>query len=265
MAPVNRNPCAPPTVALMFHAVGDGDLEGQPARYTLSKQQFADILTGISERDKSGVSAVLWRAGHPGVILTFDDGHRSNYTCAFPLLLEHKMCADFFVNPATVGTPGFVSWPELCEMHRQGMSIQSHGYDHRYLTDYTPQALRDSLSMSRLEIEDKVGAPVALLAPPGGRIPLGLGATAVASGFSAVFTSRPGFVRDTIRMRFQPRLAVTSNTSLTSAMRWVEGSLLPIGALAVRYTALAAAKRMLGNAIYERARMRLIRHDEMGT
>lgn len=252
------------TVALMFHAIGDGVVDGQHAYYTLPRQNFAAILADMANRGRSGVSAALWRDSRIGTILSFDDGHQSNYTDAFPLLFDYGMCADFFVNPATVGTPGFVSWAQLREMNRHGMSIQSHGYHHRYLTEYTPLGLRDNLRTSRLVIEDKIGGPVTLLAPPGGRVPPKLAETAKACGYSAVFTSRPGFVRDTHGSRLQPRFAVTSTTSLESVARWVDGALLPVVALVCRYAALAAAKRVLGNSIYDRARARLIQRDEVG-
>jgi peptidoglycan/xylan/chitin deacetylase (PgdA/CDA1 family) len=69
-------------------------------------------------------------AGESVVGLTFDDGRVSDYETAYPLLRELGWEADFFVNTATVGSKGFLSWSQIAEMHRGGMSIQSHGHDH---------------------------------------------------------------------------------------------------------------------------------------
>ena len=65
--------------------------------------------------------------------MTFDDGLASNAWAAGQLA-ERGDTADFFVNPSTVGTAGFLDWPTLRRMADAGMSIQSHGMHHRYLS-----------------------------------------------------------------------------------------------------------------------------------
>ena len=137
------------TVALMYHALGGarGPVAGQDPHYTLAADRFAAHLDLVGRRSGAGSSARDWLAGrgHAATILTFDDGHLSNFTLALPLLVEHAARADFFVNPGRVGEAGFADWRQLAEMARAGMSIQSHGWAHRYFTDMTPDALREDL------------------------------------------------------------------------------------------------------------------------
>lgn len=247
------------TVALMFHALAAGDLRGQDAHYTLAPRRFAEMLALLVADGHRAISGERWLAGEHGVVLTFDDGHVSNYSVALPQLIAQGMYADFFINPETIGSPGYLTWNQVRELHQHGMSIQSHGYAHRYLTSYSPAALLASLRASRLEIEERIGAPVRLLAPPGGRLPPDLEATALTCGFEAVFTSRPGFLRHMPERRLFPRMSVTADTSDERISRWAGGSMLAVGGQATRYALLAAAKRVLGDRGYERTRAALLR------
>lgn len=249
-----------PAIALMYHALAGVDDRGHDPHYTLGAEVFRQHLASIRALAGAAGSARDWldEGADLRAVLTFDDGHVSNHRLALPLLLEFGMRADFFVNPATVGQPGFVSWADLREMAAAGMSIQSHGYDHQYLTDLPPQRLRDSLSMARLEIEDRLGTPVTLLAPPGGRMPAGLALTATACGYARVFASRPGRLRARDPRPILPRMAVTAQCDDRTVQRWLSGNRAAIWRLQWRYRVLAAAKWVLGNALYERARSRAL-------
>ncbi|HSY40015.1 MAG TPA: polysaccharide deacetylase family protein, partial [Polyangia bacterium] len=185
------------TIALMYHALWTvaEDAAGADPHYAVALPRFAEQLALCQRIGGGAVSARDWLAGRAGVILTFDDGHVSNHRLGFPTLRAAGASADFFVNPAQVGTNGFATWPELREMAEAGMSIQSHGLDHRsYLTTLSPSRLRDDLRRARLEIEEKIGQPVTLLAPPGGRAPRDLERVAREVGYAHVFGSNPGTI-----------------------------------------------------------------------
>jgi len=249
-----------PSVALMYHALSGVDARGQDPHYTLSEAFFRDHLAQIAAQTGGGISARDWLESHAGAgaLITFDDGHVSNHRVALPALCEFGMRADFFINPASVGHPGFVDWSDLREMSASGMSIQSHGYDHQFLTDLSPKRLRESLYAARMEIEDRVGTPVSLLAPPGGRVPGNLLAIARECGYARVFASHPGRLRAHDERTILPRLAVTARCDSATVSRWLSGKRSALLRLQLRYHALAAAKRTLGNALYERTRARLL-------
>lgn len=71
------------------------------------------------------------------VLLTFDDGYRSMYTRAFPILLKYHMPGTFFVitHAQDAMFPGFMTWPEVQAMARAGMAMESHTYDLHYLVN----------------------------------------------------------------------------------------------------------------------------------
>lgn len=251
-------PGAAATIALMYHALsGPGSpLEGQDEHYSVSTARFAAQLALLARRG-GGVSARDWLSGtaRGAALLTFDDGHLSNYSLALPALLESRAGADFFVNPGRVGKPGFADWAQLREMSERGMSIQSHGWNHRYFTDLTTSELREDLWRSRRMIEDRLGCKVTLLAPPGGRMPERLAELAHDCGYSHVLSSQPGRIRDAAA-RVLPRMAVTANLHESTLDGWLDGR--GLGRARLRYATLGLAKRALGDRGYERLRARLL-------
>jgi peptidoglycan/xylan/chitin deacetylase (PgdA/CDA1 family) len=245
------------TIALMYHALWAvaEDMAGADSHYAVALPRFAEQLALCQRIGGGAVSARDWLSGRQGVILTFDDGHLSNHRLGLPALRAAGAAADFFVNPAQVGTSGFASWPELREMAEAGMSIQSHGLDHRsYLTTLSPSRLREDLRRARLEIEEKVGQPVTLLAPAGGRAPQNLERIAQEVGYTHVFGSTPAAIRRDGR-RTHGRFAVTAGLDPRAFESLLRGGRARLAAQ-LRHAVLALAKRALGDGMYERTRAR---------
>jgi peptidoglycan/xylan/chitin deacetylase (PgdA/CDA1 family) len=250
-------PAPSSTIALMYHAIGEGGAADADRHYTVARERFARQLGHCARLGGAVVSARDWLGGRPGVIFTFDDGDGTNHRVAWPLLAMAGATADFFVNPAQVGGPGYTTWAELRAMSDGGMSIQSHGLDHRvFLTDLPRPRLREDLRRARLEIEERVGRPVTLLAPAGGREPAHLVEVALEVGYTHVMNSKPGRVRPDDGPRLG-RLAVTAHLDDATLESWLRGGHALVAAEA-RYAVLALAKRALGDGVYQRVRARLL-------
>lgn len=249
-----------PVTALMYHAISAaGTPPGQDPHYTVAQEAFDRQLDALGRTHSLG-SARDWLQGAPhNVLVTFDDGHLSNYELAFPALQQRGISADFFVNPALVGSDGFATWAQLREMSDAGMSIQSHGYDHVYLTSLDEKKLRATLQAARVEISQHMGKPATLLAPPGGRMPPGLGDIVRECGYTHVLSSRPGRIAgNPSSQRILPRMAITAHTSVDLLEAWAGDRQGPMLRERLRYGSLAFAKKMLGDAGYERARARAL-------
>ena len=128
--------------------------------------------------------------GKQPVVLTFDDGRASDYGVAYPLLLEAGVRADFFVNTATVGRPGYLTWLEIATMHRSGMSFQSHGQDHVDLSRIPARELERQLKDSKRLLEDRLGCSVDFLAVPYGELNDRVLDVALQMGYRAICGSR---------------------------------------------------------------------------
>jgi peptidoglycan/xylan/chitin deacetylase (PgdA/CDA1 family) len=112
--------------------------------------------------------------------ITFDDGYESVYQEAFPVLQRLGMSATVFLTAGVVGAgrasggPGFegrpmLSWPEVREMQRQGLTIGAHTLTHPDLTTLPSGRVETEVRDSKLMIEDAVGVSVACFAYPYGR------------------------------------------------------------------------------------------------
>lgn len=251
----------PGITVLMYHAIGTaGRMEAADSRYTVSTARFAQQLAmlSVSEQPPSSVQRLLERGcSGRGVAVTFDDGHESNARAA-ELLAELGGSADFFVNPSTVGTPHHLSWPELRAMAAMGMSIQSHGWSHRYLDELPHEEVREDLLRSRHEIEQNVGHAVTLFAPPGGRQPARFAELALECGYLRVCSSRVDIWHGEPQAAEVPRIAVIDNTSAEQFWRWIMRDEREFSRQRLRNQVLRMAKRVLGNGRYEAVRGRLL-------
>jgi peptidoglycan/xylan/chitin deacetylase (PgdA/CDA1 family) len=69
------------------------------------------------------------------VVLTIDDGYRSTYEVAYPVLRKYGFPATVFLYSDFVGAPDALTWPQMKEMEGTGLiSIQPHSKTHANLT-----------------------------------------------------------------------------------------------------------------------------------
>jgi len=243
-------------IAYMFHAIGELESDDwADPHYSYSTDKFKEFLNSV----KSIVSLqfAIEHKLKEAVVVTFDDGHISNYYAAKYIHYKGIGSADFFINPDLVGKPYYMNWQQISELCGWGMSIQSHGLDHQYFPDCDDQELMRQLKESKRLIEENINQSISILAPPGGRFDKRTSKLASELGYRCIANSKPGWVSDVSRYHV-PRLAVLKNYSvqdLVSAQKPV--SLLVIK-LKVKYAILKVVKMLLGNRNYDKARFRLL-------
>ncbi|CAM3959553.1 Polysaccharide deacetylase [Roseateles saccharophilus] len=148
---------------------------------------------------------VAWRlAGAAGaslppraVVLTADDGHRSQFEVMAPLLRERNWPVTLFVYPSAISNAAYaMTWPQLRELAASPLvSVQSHTFWHpnllRERERMPPDAFRrfaaDQLTRSRSTLEQRLSRPVDLLAWPFGLSDEGLALQAAEAGYQAAF------------------------------------------------------------------------------
>ncbi|HCT84484.1 MAG: hypothetical protein DKM50_05570 [Candidatus Margulisiibacteriota bacterium] len=109
-------------------------------------------------------------------VVTFDDGNRSVYTIAYPIMRARNIPWTLFVYPTGIQAGpkhGFMSWAEVKEVSDHGATIGSHSYWHPFLTDYVKEKNPDKwlnlqIAQSRATIESHIGKQVQTFAVPFG-------------------------------------------------------------------------------------------------
>jgi len=237
----------------MFHAIGTEDqIAGADPHYAYSVSDYGLCLSKLGNVGslKDTLSSKLDKP-----IFTFDDGHASNYEAARILKFEFDGRADFFINPSTVNKPNYLTWSQIREMHDWGMSIQSHSYDHVYLSDLDRIAQKEQLSSSKKAIEDEISDEVAILAPPGGRYNQDTLSLLSELGYQHISISQPGRWSGA---SISPRIPVLRHTQvddLVGCNRMFSRYLLK---QVIKYRVTGLAKKALGNQSYDLLRAKLL-------
>ncbi|MEQ9463028.1 MAG: polysaccharide deacetylase family protein [Haliea sp.] len=151
----------------------------------LSARDFEQQLQYLTDNDHqtlamADVEAILAR-GEPipdkAVALTIDDGYRSVYDVAWPLLQRYRARATLFIYPDFIGGGKALSWAQLREMAASGLvEVQSHGMSHASLTplpgdnseDAYRARLRAELSAPKPRFQHQLGKAPAYLSYPYG-------------------------------------------------------------------------------------------------
>ncbi len=126
------------------------------------------------------------------VVITFDDGYQDNYQYAFPVLKKYHLTATFFVLPGLAGVDHFMTWDEIQEMEKGGMSFGSHSLTHPYLPEISEAEQRNQIRKSKELLEEKLGHPVACLAYPLGGFTEPIKKIVAKSGYQCACTTNRG-------------------------------------------------------------------------
>lgn len=174
MAPATAG--ADPLAILCYHEIGDGHDAISPD-FAVSQARLAEHLDWLVREGYHFVSlqqVLDARAGGKPlpakpVLLTFDDGYRSVYELAWPLLKKHHAPAVLAIvgswlesgDPVDVGDSKvprrhFMTWAELREMHASGLiEIASHTHDLHHGIAGNPQGNQEPAATTRAWLADK--------------------------------------------------------------------------------------------------------------
>jgi peptidoglycan/xylan/chitin deacetylase (PgdA/CDA1 family) len=231
--------------------------------YALDQRVFRSQLRSIAQRglqtprqwaefDTPSIEHPIW--------LTFDDGHQSNFSLAFPALAETGLTAVFFITTDRIGRPGFMSPEELRELRRAGMFIGSHGCSHRYLSDLPDGEILEEMTRSKASLETILGEDVPALSLPGGRGDGRLRSLATRAGYRHVFTSVMALADPAGDSLAWPRVALTNRQPADFLERLLDGDDSVLRRMARRAAGRRLVQRLLGNTLYDRLRGWLIAH-----
>lgn len=126
-------PVREPMPVLMYHHMVP---EGQDCNaMTITPGKFRADLDIILAKGYTPVLPGELAAGVPlpekPILITFDDGYRSNYDLVYPILREYgvKACISIIVLMPDLPTDNFCTWEQLREMTDSGLvEVGSHSY-----------------------------------------------------------------------------------------------------------------------------------------
>jgi peptidoglycan/xylan/chitin deacetylase (PgdA/CDA1 family) len=242
---------------LMYHSFGALPSQAADPLYCIPEELFRRQLRHLvdcgGELVPLGSSLKNQVPGKRTISLTIDDGDISILTTALPLLQEYGVPATVFLVTGLVGTPGFLSWQDVRECRRGGISFESHTHTHRNLATLSNSEIRQELLLSRQTLEDGLGEPVTGLALPGGSGNLSV-VTQLAreTGYGYLATSEWGYnegVCDPYRLE---RMSWMRTQSFPTFEQFVACDPAVLRRMKLRGEAIKIVKRCLGANLYEK-------------
>jgi peptidoglycan/xylan/chitin deacetylase (PgdA/CDA1 family) len=192
---------APPVPILAYHHIGAVPRgAAKPElwlRPTLLHRQLAAL-------DRAGYEAVtldrVWRAWHGAgslpahpVVLSFDDGYRSQYRSAAAQLRTYRWPGVLNLQLARLGARGGLTDAQVRAMIRAGWEIDAHSVTHPDLTKVSAKRMAAEVAGSREAIRSAFDVAADFFAYPYGRQDARVRAAVARAGFLGATTTRRAF------------------------------------------------------------------------
>jgi len=238
----------------MYHdvqpdAVAIEGVRPEQRTYTLDRSLFEAHLRAMGGVRSMTVGALVAAGCAPAeraVVLTFDDGHVSNYTEAFPAMAAAGVVGTFYVVAGRVGEATTLSWAQMAEMAEAGMEIGSHTLTHREPASLSEEELRHELRESKRVLEEGLGRPVVSLSSPTGFFNPRMCRIAREEGYTSLCFGHYGYVgqgSDPFRLN---RIAVKRSTPMGELERILAGDRQVVRRLRRAQMVRNGAKHLLG-------------------
>ncbi|WP_019603308.1 polysaccharide deacetylase family protein [Teredinibacter turnerae] len=172
-------------VVLQYHHIADSTPPSTSTSPALFKQHLDYLakhnyrVVSLAELQKLLDAAANGKSlPQKTVVITFDDGYKSIYDTAWPLLKKHHWPFAVFVNsePHDEKKPLFMSWEQLKELHKSGVTIANHTDSHSHLirrrANESPTAFNErrlkEITFAQGRIKKEIGSAPKFFAYPFG-------------------------------------------------------------------------------------------------
>jgi peptidoglycan/xylan/chitin deacetylase (PgdA/CDA1 family) len=227
---------------LLYHHIADaprGDGR-ESAAYTVSPKSFNAQMEWLHKHGYHAITpqkvSEALRGGKPlpakPVLISLDDGWIDQYALGFPILQRHGLTATFFVYPSGIALDKsdgvYMTWPQLLNLIRQGMDIQSHSISHPDLTTLSPQEAHREILESKAILESHLNRPVIAFAYPFGKYNDSVIAIVKAAGYRCALGTEAGTTQAPANLYSLKRIQITYGDTLDDFVRKVAPGGVPI-------------------------------------
>lgn len=145
--------------------------------------------------------------------ITIDDGYKSFFTHAYPMLKEMGFSATIYVNTESVGKAGYMNWDELRQLVDDGFELGNHSHAHEYFLNIPSEdryaALRRSVQSAQQIFRDQLGIAPRTFAYPYGEFDEKMKQTVASLGFKAALAQNSGVIHAQAGRFSLPRFPMT--------------------------------------------------------
>ena len=227
-APAHSEPAGRPIPILMYHAV-----EAPPAGTAFPElwvpaESFAAEMQALHRDGYHAITMAAatdyWRGRRrvprKPIVLTFDDGFRSQVEEAMPVLKRLGWPGVLYLEVASLHTPGSggISDAGVRELLRAGWELGSHTMTHPDLPTIGAEQLHEEVADSRQLLRRRFHVPVDAFCYPAGKYDDAVVAAVERAGYRTATTVDPGLAGPGDRFRL-PRVRVNGTDGADTLMR----------------------------------------------
>lgn len=139
-------------------------------KYYVPIDEFRKQMGLLNELGISSISLENQFVDNYNILLTFDDGHKSNLQAAQIMASLGLKGYFYVVKDFSLNNPDYLSEHDILQMSEMGHTIAIHGKDHKWWTRKSDQQLIDELGETKEWIEGITQKKVVTCAAPGGFI-----------------------------------------------------------------------------------------------
>jgi peptidoglycan/xylan/chitin deacetylase (PgdA/CDA1 family) len=216
-------PGTAPVPILMYHVINSPPAGAPFPGLYVSPSELAAQMAVLHEAGYHAVTMdqllAYWREGVPlpagkPIVLSFDNGYRSQYTQALPILRRYGWVG--VENLQLSGLPpsqGGMSEGEIRSLVASGWELDTQGYSHAELIALPPAALHYQVAVARELLRRRYHVPVNWFCYPSGHYNAAVVAEVKAAGYVGSTTVVPGWASPVIDPYRLPRIRVLGGTT----------------------------------------------------
>jgi peptidoglycan/xylan/chitin deacetylase (PgdA/CDA1 family) len=232
-AMTDRKAQAASAAVMTYHRFGESGLPATNIRIAQFEAHLKELTTGeYAVRPLPEIIADL-KSGKTlrdrTVAITIDDAFRSVYREAWPRLRRAGLPFTLFVATDAVdgGGRGFMTWDQVREMAKAGVTIGAHSASHAHLAALPPVAVTRELEKSNHRFQQELGFRPRLFAYPYGEANLMVMDAARAAGYAAAFGQHSGALHGQADFFYLPRFALNEHYGSLKRFR-LAANVLPL-------------------------------------
>jgi peptidoglycan/xylan/chitin deacetylase (PgdA/CDA1 family) len=198
-------------IVLMYHRFEENKYPSTNIKTTdfikhlnlIKEKQFTFVNPNNFENSLSN------KKGVKKILLTIDDGFKSFYDQAWPILKKEEIPFILFVNTREVGTRGYMSWDQINEISKEKFAhIGNHSYSHEYLVDTTNREITNDIEKATTDFKNNLGHNSDFFSYPFGEYSNDFKNIVKNLGFKYAFGQHSGVVDETKDFYELPRFPI---------------------------------------------------------
>jgi peptidoglycan/xylan/chitin deacetylase (PgdA/CDA1 family) len=230
-----RKSIVPNLRVLAYHRFSEDKLDPVAVSPKDFEQQLRWLSANVDVLDAESFKAVMngqLTLQRDAVLITVDDGHRSFFEHAYPLLVAFNIPALLFVCPALIdhanSSGEFMGWEDIRQVSLNGITVASHGDQHISLGKLSVEQAKQEAINAQNRLKQCVNADHSFFAFPFGTrqdFSAPIGAMLLSLGYQFCFSSIHGKCEPVMGTNIFPRVKIESGESLQTFIAIVKGYL----------------------------------------